>query len=47
MAASKTVGEQLLVSTEEVGILLSTIVSTDTNKTVMSSIEGHNNNIGQ
>ncbi|XP_065903442.1 adhesion G protein-coupled receptor L4-like [Dysidea avara] len=43
--AQKTVGEQLLVSTEEVGVLLSNILSTDTNETVMKSIEGNNNNV--
>ena len=45
-ATSTAVGEQLLVSAEEVSVLLSKTLSADSNKTVMSSVEEINNNIG-
>ena len=42
----KTVSEQLLVSTGEVGVLLSNSLSSYSNETVMNTTEGNNKNVG-
>ena len=48
MKNTKTVGEKLLKSTKELGVLLSrTILSADADETVNGSLIGDSGNVGQ
>jgi len=43
---TETAGEQLLRSTEELGVLLSRILDADSNETVNGTLIGDNHNVG-